>query len=311
MSKTVNFEEGIYKYLDIPSLGLGVEDYYYKDKNETSLYFKGKEGVKPVDFLRDVFKIEDALFDEKFLESISGDGNEGDKNYALKSSSLCALLFFYKVSKENPIHYKGIEYTKAYFEVKNKVTSKPSNMDVVLIGTKEERDDSILFIESKFSEFIGTGEYSLAKTYRREPYRHMFFNDVFNYDEQKVFQYGLKQLITHYIGIRNFLTSEMDEYKKEMAKSYNGKIGNRVEVYKGYRNVGFLEIVFKMAEDDYKEYVSETKKVFDSLEREVAKDKMPLELYGTVTYQDFFPTAYKKNLDQRVKDYYRIDSCSE
>lgn len=308
MSKVVDFNEGIYKYLNIKSLGLPTSDYFYKDKKETSIWFKGKEGLRPVDFLKGVFKTNGVMFAKKFNESVSGDGNESEKNYAIKSSSLCALLFFYNVSNDNPIIYKGIKYTKVYFEVKNKVNIRPSNMDVVLVGTKERDDDSILFIESKFSEFIGTTKYPLGEAYKKEPFNHMFDNDVFRYDEQEIFQQGLKQLITHYIGIRNFINADMNIYKEEMKSLYKGKIGDRVHVYKKYENIGFLEIVFEMPqEDDYKKYIAETKLVFESLKKEKQKDDIKLDLYGTVTYQDFFLGNNKAILDGKVKEFYKLD----
>ena len=42
------------------------------------------------------------LFKEKFSQSCGGDGQEWKRIATLHSSALCALLFFYHVSEENP-----------------------------------------------------------------------------------------------------------------------------------------------------------------------------------------------------------------
>lgn len=51
---------------------------------------------------------------------------------------------FYNVSKETPfyidINGKEHEYTEVFFEVKNKVITRPSNMDVVLVNKKNKRN---------------------------------------------------------------------------------------------------------------------------------------------------------------------------
>ena len=60
-------------------------------------------------------------------------------------------------------------------------------------------------------------------------------------------------------------------------------------------------------EDDYKKYIAETKLVFESLKKEKQKDDIKLDLYGTVTYQDFFLGNNKAILDGKVKEFYKLD----
>ena len=96
-----------------------------------------------------------------FHMAIDGDGRERRRICTLHSSSLLAFLFFSGISKENILKINGIEYDKCFFEIQNKVfpdaksTDKPSNVDVVLYSTKS---NSLLFIESKFTEYLSHGK---------------------------------------------------------------------------------------------------------------------------------------------------------
>ena len=184
-------------------------------------------------------------------------------------------------------------------------------MDVVLTGKDRDGNDSILFIECKFSEFIGARAYRLGKTYLEEPYKRIF--DDFHYNEQRVFQYGLKQLVTHYLGIKNFIletNKDAESYKKEIANYYR-KNDDRLSLYKKYKNVSFLEVTFDLKEEqDYQDYLKEVKRVFATLQKEKSIDGIALNLYGTTTYQALF--GYSINnpnsnvLDPLVKDFYKI-----
>lgn len=69
-------------------------------------YFKGKESPWSLAFaghsVKDVFKIDDPVFCSKYVQAISGDGQEANKMMTLHSSSLASLLVFYSVSKTIP-----------------------------------------------------------------------------------------------------------------------------------------------------------------------------------------------------------------
>ena len=277
-------------------------DLSFRDLNNTSLGFNTGTVEKTIDFFFQKFNLSNKeQFTKKFIESISGDGNELSKNNALHSSSLCALLFFYNI-KNKPIEYNGVKYDDAFFEVKNKVIRNPSNMDVVLTGKDKNGKESILFIECKFSEFLGTRSYKLGEGYKKEPYKHIF--DEFNYEKQSVFQYGLKQLVAHYIGICNFI-EDNPKYKKEMSKYYK-EGDDRIGLYRKFDNVSFIEVVYEFKEsNDYQTYLNETKLVFDALEKENIKTNTKINLLGTTTYQVFF----KDNLecvDDKVLKFYNI-----
>ena len=178
------------------------------------------------DFLVDRFGIVDkALFRKKFDQAISGDGNEAKKMTSVRSSSLCALLFFYNVENK-PVTFdidgQKIKFDKSYFEVKNKVFNKPSNMDVVLVS---ERNEHILFLESKFAEYLDNSAIEISNTYldnklSKEIYKEAIDNKLIDkingkYKTTKDYQYvgGLKQIISHYVGLQNYKNRE-DSYMR-------------------------------------------------------------------------------------------------
>ena len=300
-----------YKNLNINALNIKDDNLLFRDLKNTSLGFDTGAVEKTFGFFENLFGLNNyKYFKEKFLESISGDGDELSKINALHSSSLCALLCFFNI-KNKPITYRDITYNDVYFEVKNKVVRNPSNMDVVLIGKDKEGKSAILFIECKYSEFLDNGAYKLSDTYRKDPYKKIF--DGFHYDEKKVFQYGLKQLVTHYIGIKNFIEGTKtndDSYKNAMAKYYRSddeRLDERLNVYKHFDIVSFIEVIYDFeGEDNYNEYLRETKEVFDTLEETKKIDNISLNLLGTMTYKDFFNGQNNNVLPPLVRDFYNL-----
>lgn len=185
--------------------------------------------------LSELFGIKNrSLFIEKFAQSCSGSGQELKRIATLHSSSLCALLFFYNVSKENPyiIELEGEEYVFTYscFEYQNTVIEgrNPSNMDVVLVGTdRRSGKPAVLFLESKFSEYYErpARRLEIAGAYLNNNYGKTFYSrsslakmgfytiepdDNENFilcSEELCYLEGIKQMISHYIGIRNLCNS--------------------------------------------------------------------------------------------------------
>lgn len=173
----------------------------------------------------------------KFEMACSGSGDELQKITTMHSSSLCSLLFFFSVRDDNPLkitlNSKEYEFTKSYFEFKNKVIKSPSNMDVVLLGKNTvTKKNVILFLESKFSEFITgvTSKLEIGKSYFKpgcfsEPiYNQLNEKNILkkegatlvspDIDNEKYIE-GIKQMISHYYGIRNFIEGKY--YKEEDA----------------------------------------------------------------------------------------------
>lgn len=174
------------------------------------------------------------LFKEKFAQSCSGSGQELKRIAVLHSSSLCALLFFYNVSKENPyiLELDGEEYVFTYscFEYQNTVIEgrNPSNIDVVLVGSKRETgEQAVLFLESKFSEYYERPgrRLEIAVAYLENDYGKVLYggtlltkmdlnviahegNETFVLCSEDVcYLEGIKQMISHYIGVRNLFDS--------------------------------------------------------------------------------------------------------
>ena len=127
----------------MPSIHQGIE-------SDWSLSIMPNEGEQAHETLGRIFKIDIPDWKEKFNEATFGQGNEINRILTLHSSALLALLCFSHVSEENPLFIDGIRYNERWFEIKNKVFNKPSSIDVVLKNT----DGDILFIESKFTEYL-------------------------------------------------------------------------------------------------------------------------------------------------------------
>lgn len=197
-------------------------------------------------------------FIEKFKMACSGNGEELRKITTMHSSSLCALLFFFRNKK---LHMIDCVFEESYFEFKNKVIGYPSNVDIVLLGKNKEGKKVILFLESKFSEYI-TGitktknKYEIGKSYFKEGcYSEPIYNELFKNKmlikqddthisaEKDMYIEGIKQIISHYYGIRNF-----------MNKKYYEKDNDNLEKLKDHGAEEFIlgEIVFDNFSDTLK-----------------------------------------------------------
>lgn len=106
---------------------------------------------------RNLFGIEDLVFDKAFGIVTGGVGNELSKINSLTSSSLLSLLVFYPLFSKDAnnsltllVNGNLTSFTKCFFEVRNKVIRRPSCVDVVL---QSEDKKTLLFLESKFMEY--------------------------------------------------------------------------------------------------------------------------------------------------------------
>lgn len=160
--------------------------------------FRGKRSqkslsIKHMDTGQDlacIFGLDWKIFAYKYLQATSGDGQEARRIRTLHSSSLLCLLCFYGVSEERPLNLivegRQVRFTSSQFEVKNPVgtdeTGKEhnSNMDVVLYGKDSQNGKKvILFLESKFSEYLTWGKYSgISNHVYRKIYAQLSHNGV-------------------------------------------------------------------------------------------------------------------------------------
>lgn len=247
-------------------LSFTVENTYHKGNYSKNSYQlsannakKSKEAILLL--LKDIFDINSTRFDNKFNEACSGSGNEAKKICTIHSSSLCALLFFFDISKDNPLKLllngDTVIFDDVYFEYKNKVIKSPSNVDVVLIGKNQNSEDVVLFLESKFSEyFYPQRSYSISDSYLKDEQAKKYYESDFlsnigieivckkngehniftNKDGDKFkiklkdnginYLEGIKQIISHYIGVKNYFDSTKEKEDKR-------KLPNNAKVYLG------------------------------------------------------------------------------
>ena len=215
--------------------------------------------------LSNIFQIKNKeIFREKFMEVCSGSGGEVAKITTLHSSSLCALLFFYNINPESKmtlcLNGKDVEFDEVHFEFKNNVTKKggPSNMDVVLVSNSQRL---ILFLESKFSEYLTAKSTEVRYEYINE-FGQDFYNEIFlksinmqiindkktgNIKRTRItkkgtkeeyfvlaaapnrpacYAEGIKQMISHYIGVTHFKNGNLcAKEKRNLNQNYSVYLG--------------------------------------------------------------------------------------
>ena len=189
------------------------------------------------------FKLGDSnfeLFKRGFDMITDGDGDETRKILTIHSSSLLALLCFFSVSENNPLVIDNDEYTEVLFEVKNwvlkKDNRKPSNIDVVLVSkSKDGSIRKLLFLESKFTEYVSHARVKLASKYKpfynylKEHIKDLQFNaSYFNIRNQDgktsevfglwadtpLYLEGIKQAFSHLLGIATGPAEDKNSYRK-------------------------------------------------------------------------------------------------
>lgn len=283
-----------------------------KEGQMTSFSFAGD--------LKEIFGLEmDERFKKKYDEATSGSGNEGLKIQTLHSSSLLALLVFCNVTEDNPIVINKIKYVDAYFEVKNKVFNAPSNVDVVLIS---EDKKTVLFLESKFTEYLKTNDYKISIKYWgfykklnfeklpikiSLPYLDSKGRSVFNLEsrvrnkKQRQYCEGIKQLISHYIGINNGL---VEKYAKKYELSLQPIIDNAGSLILGEINYSFCEsgVKYKKLYEDVAEQLNENREKL--LEKGSWRKIQVLD--SILTYQEVLQNNSGFNLPDTVKSFYKF-----
>ena len=259
--------------------------------------------------IKDVFGITNSSFDEKFNQAINGAGQEWNELNVFHSSSLLALLCFYNVSKDNPlsveIEGKTCKFTTSEFEVSNIIGKNirgrnySSHIDVKLTGTCEGKSVS-LYLESKFSEYVNQrGNTSFSYT---DDYNSIYsklqgkIEDLdINIGSDKItlvqtnnkrparYWQGIKQMISHYLGMKNC--------KDESKLIYLGEIlyDFRPDIYKQNDFFGDYEDIHKQLVDALEEIESQPQTF------KVGKN--------ILTYQGLF---INYSLDERVRELYDL-----
>lgn len=284
-----------------------------------SNYSRGKESPWSLAFaghcVKDVFKIDDPMFCSKFVQAISGDGQEANKIMTLHSSSLASLLVFYSVSKDNPIYVmvdgKEEKFTESLFEVKNEVwegSGNFSNVDVVLRG-----DNCILYLESKFSEYLGSGpvEVKMVDYYNtiyerlsdtlKDAGVHLMTKDGKRFlereDKAAFYNEGLKQMISHYLGVTTEITT--------------GRLnasGKKIALGEVLFNFGDKVPICSKKYESYKKAYDILKKGLVSCTKE---DDTNLIINDLTTYQCILGSEsnhqFLRNLPESIREFYRFN----
>lgn len=248
------------------------------------------------------------LFKEKFHQSCGGSGNEIKRIATLHSSALCALLFFYNVTEENPltltVNGKACRFHYSRFEFKNPVIKNPSNMDVTLVGRYADSDKAVvLFLESKFSEYMERTDKKLtiSNGYLNNKYSKKIYtqdnldilgltktgtsnNDKFIISSNEhCYLEGIKQMISHFVGVNNFI-DKSSVTKDDKIES----LRNSADIYLGAilfdKGIGDYEINNSVS--CFESYKSKYEKLADILNDSNTPVKVIKELFSYSMFEN-------------------------
>ena len=291
---------------------------------EWSMSFKSQNGEDEFGTLKRIFGIRESARG-LFEAATGGNGNEKQKILTLHSSSLLAFLCFNDVAN-NPIRIKGTVYNEVMFEVKNNVINEsgtPSNIDVLLMGENRKK---LLFLESKFTEYLSGGKVTLSNKYRdlyiklqklNLPFNIKFINvlqesdnshkepdikeEIRLYTGEKTSEYleGIKQAFSHLLGIATGPAKNQTKGNEDYTRS----------LLENAEEIKFASIVFNCDNDKFKEYDDLYKSVFENSDvikgtiKDVLKKR---ELKLTIVphllqYQEVFQANF---LSDEVRNYY-------
>ena len=271
---------------------------------------------------------------ELFKAATSGDGDERSKIVTLHSSSLLAFLSFFDVSN-HPITIDKRQYNEVMFEVKNDVIDaslgKPSNIDVLLMGENRKK---LLFLESKFTEYLSGGKvflspdrykdfYELLSEKLELPFIASFdkvkhkpnksHSEPFETEEyclktkERTSEYlgGIKQAFSHLLGIATGPAKKQTKGNEDYTRS----------LLENADEIKFASIVFNCDNekfDDYKilyESVFENSNVIKDTIKDVLKKR---ELKLTIVphllqYQEVFQANFPH---EKVREFYRVANAT-
>lgn len=326
MKNKIDFEElktpkkEIYEYLwgncdldfEVAKKGVTDPSYEIAFSDRTLIDFVGDK----IALSFDINKNKDT-FAKKFQMACSGTGDELRKITTLHSSSLCALLFFFNVDNKKLVipSLSEYEFTESYFEFKNKVIGYPSNIDVVLLGKNINTGKNVIFfLESKFSEYItGTKKMKVGKSYFKSDccsapiYESIEKDESFDFNKKdgfynsKKYNEGIKQMISHYYGIRNFMEKPADNE----------------DVYKNIKEYGAEEIILgeilfdnfakdNKLEEKLKDYKKAYSKLAKIINEEYKKDETKPENIEFKVLEKSLSYSELSKLEEYISDFPKI-----
>lgn len=303
--------------------------YHNKVRSKWSYCFTNKD-YEYEHKVEDVIHIVSSVFDneikanngykELFKSIINGQGNEYRRITRLHSSSLCSFLHFYKINDDNSlkVNINGsiLNFTKVFFEVKNYcIQGRTASMDVVLISPEA---NAILFLESKFAEYLDSGNTVVSKAYENN-----YFEYFGNYNmpisdnimlrkikrdrvekillekkaRYKLYTGGIKQMISHFISLENLIAGNMFEKTRKHLNEYMDK---DTKLYLGEILFDFKE--FAVDDSSLDNYKNEYRTLIKKLQ---PKNPKIYFLKNVLTYQD--DLIYSKSLSHVIKSFYRYN----
>ena len=330
--------ESIYKELwDAANLPAAIEKVWHKQTDAKASYqFKingiDRKSIKKEDFpliskgIKEIFNLDCISYEKMFMEACLGQGQEYKEVMRLHSSSLCAFLFFSNISESNKlvldIEGQTIEFHSVIFEYKNKVINYPSNIDIVLVGNNlSSKKDAVLFLESKFSEYLDTSNsYTDIGLDYIEKYSN-FYNDNFlnklnielckndnneikTFSKKKNGKYiksfgikckgndktyldGIKQMISHYIGVEHFLRNDLADERT---------LPKNADIYLG-------EILFDFNFDSAKEAFNSYSKYYKKLANSLNENQKKIRVINKIMcYSLFKANNYK--ITREIQNFY-------
>ena len=296
--------------------------------------FKCEDGEDVFETIQRIFGIRKSARG-LFEAATSGDGNEKSKILTFHSSALLAFLCFNDVAN-HPITITISDdktvYDEVMFEVKNNVINNSpgkSNIDVLLMGENRKK---LLFLESKFTEYLSGGKVTLSNKYRdlyiklqklNLPFNIKFINvlqesdnshkepdikeGIRLYTEEKTseYLYGIKQAFSHLLGIATGPAKKQTKGNEDYTRS----------LLENADEIKFASIVFNCDNekfDDYKilyESVFENSDVIKDTIKDVLKKR---ELKLTIVphllqYQEVFQANF---LHDKVREFYRVANAT-
>ena len=298
-----------------------------KKESKWSKSFKSENGEDEFETLQRIFGINESARG-LFEAATSGNGNEKQKILTLHSSSLLAFLCFNDVAN-NPIKIDNTVYNEVMFEVKNNVINNSpgkSNIDVLLMGENRKK---LLFLESKFTEYLSGGKVTLSPHRYEEFYSMLTEKNNFRFsagylpvnsktDKSQKTQYalykgkktseyleGIKQAFSHLLGIATGPAKKQTKGNEDYTRS----------LLENADEIKFASIVFNCDNkkfDDYKllyESVFENSDVIKDTIKDVLKKR---ELKLTIVphllqYQEVFQANF---LHEKVREFYRVANAT-
>ena len=296
-------------------------------ESEWSKSFKCEDGEDVFGTIQRIFGINESARG-LFEAATSGDGNEKSRILTLHSSSLLAFLCFNDVAN-HPITIDGIVYDEVMFEVKNDVIDaslgKPSNIDVLLMGENRKK---LLFLESKFTEYLSGGKvflspdrykyfYELLSEKLELPFIASFdkvkhkpnksHSEPFETEEyclktkERTSEYlgGIKQAFSHLLGIATGPAKKQTKGNEDYTRS----------LLENADEIKFASIVFNCDNDKFKKYDDLYKSVFensdvikDTIKDVLKKRELKLSIIPQLLqYQKVFQDNY---LSDKVREFY-------